>query len=339
MSSSPVQGREGPSDPDDRPGPGGCACADAVVAVRQLVLHGQQTTFREAGAGSGGPVVLLLHGLASSSTTWAPVMPNLGRHAHLIAPDLLGHGGSAKPHSGDYSLGAHAAELRDLLLALDIDKVTVVGHSYGGGVAMQFTYLFPELTERLVLVSSGGLGREVAFALRAATLPGTAMVLRMAAAAAPTWLPRLVRVVLRALPSASAAEIEGLTRALSSFADEGARGAFAQTVRGALNWSGQRLEGTERLYLLAELPVLLVAGDRDTVIPAAHTVDAHRLIPDSRLEIFADTGHFLHAERPRRFARLLREFLDTTHPAEVDRRSLRRQLLRHPIPDRLDAGS
>ena len=304
--------------------------------LRHVVLHGRRTAFREAGATSGGPVLLLVHGLASSSTTWAAVMPALARHAHVIAPDLLGHGGSAKPRSGDYSLGAHAAELRDLLLALDLGAVTVVGHSYGGGVAMQFSYLFPELVERVVLVSSGGLGREVTFALRAATLPGTALVLRMAATLAPTWLPRLVRLVLRAVPSASPSEINGLARALTSFADEGTRGAFARTVHGALDWSGQRLEGTERLYLLAELPVLLVAGDRDSVIPATHTVDAHRLLPGSALEIFADTGHFLHTERPQRFARVLQEFLDTTRPAEADRHSRRRQLLRRPLPDLRD---
>ncbi len=310
-------------------GPGACfGAADAVVTLRQVALHGRLTAFREGGATSGGPVVLLVHGLASSSTTWAAVLPTLARHAHVIAPDLLGHGGSAKPRSGDYSLGAHAAELRDLLLALDVGKVTVVGHSYGGGVAMQFSYLFPELVERLVLVSSGGLGREVTFALRAATLPGTALVLRMAATVAPTWLPRLVRLVLRAVPSASPSEINGLARAFASFADEGTRGAFAQTVRGALDWSGQRLEGAERLYLLAELPVLLVAGDRDSVIPAAHTVDAHRLLPHSALEIFVDTGHFLHTERPQLFARLLQEFLNTTRPADGDRHSRRRQLLR-----------
>src|SRR3954447_15631832 len=140
----------------------------ASVKQREIRLHRQNVTFLEAGADSGGPVVVLLHGLASSSPTWAQVMPALGRHAHVIAPDLLGHGRSAKPRSGDYSLGAYAAGLRDLLIALDLDRATVVGHSFGGGVAMQFAYQFPELAERLVLVASGGLGKGVNVALRAA---------------------------------------------------------------------------------------------------------------------------------------------------------------------------
>ncbi len=123
------------------------------------MLHGRPVTFSEAGAHSGGPLLVLLHGLASSSQTWEPVMPLLGRTAHVIAPDLLGYGRSAKPRSGDYSSGASASGLRDLLVALNLDRSTVVGHSFGGGVAMQFAYQFPELTDRLALVASGGRAR------------------------------------------------------------------------------------------------------------------------------------------------------------------------------------
>ncbi|MEJ3653994.1 alpha/beta fold hydrolase [Pseudonocardia sp. TRM90224] len=126
--------------------------------TRQVIsLHGRPVTFLEAGRGCGGPVVVLLHGLASSSKTWSETLPLLGRTMHVIAPDLLGHGESAKPRSGDYSLGAYAAGLRDLLVVLGFERVTIVGHSFGGGVAMQFAYQFPELTARLVLVASGGL--------------------------------------------------------------------------------------------------------------------------------------------------------------------------------------
>lgn len=78
---------------------------------------------------------------------------------------------------GDYSLGAHAATLRDLLDRLEIEQVTLVGHSLGGGIAMVFSYLFPERVDRLVLVASGGLGREVSPLLRSATLPGAEYVL------------------------------------------------------------------------------------------------------------------------------------------------------------------
>jgi pimeloyl-ACP methyl ester carboxylesterase len=267
------------------------------VAAREITLHGRPVAFLEAGADSGGPVVVLLHGLASSSQTWAGVLPLLGRHAHVIAPDLLGHGRSAKPRSGDYSLGAYAAGVRDLLITLGLDRATVAGHSFGGGVAMQFAYQFPELAQRLVLVSSGGLGRAVTVALRAATLPGTSMVLRALPAITPPWLTRLAR---RMVPALDRPDLVGMATAVASFTDRGARGAFAQTVRGALNLSGQRLEGTERLYLLADVPVLLVGGSEDTVIPVDHTTNAHDLLPGSHLEIFDGAGHFPHpVRRPR----------------------------------------
>jgi pimeloyl-ACP methyl ester carboxylesterase len=296
------------------------------VTQREILLHGQHVTFLEAGADCDGPVVVLLHGLASSSQTWSSVLPLLGRHAHVIAPDLLGHGQSAKPRTGDYSLGAYAAGLRDLLVALNLNSATIIGHSFGGGVAMQFAYQFPEMTERLVLEASGGLGQGVTIALRAATLPGTPLVLRALSAITPPWLAKAVHRAVRAVPTLNGPDLDGLASAFTSFTDDGARGAFAQTVRGALNWSGQRLEGTERLYLLADVPVLLVGGNRDSVIPIQHTMSAHNLLPGSRLEIFDGAGHFPHAERPSRFAELLIHFLTSTTASHSDLQSLRRRL-------------
>jgi pimeloyl-ACP methyl ester carboxylesterase len=296
-----------------------------TVAQRQVRVHGQHVTYLEAGVGRG-PVVVLLHGLASSSTTWAQVMPLLGRRAHVIAPDLLGHGDSAKPRSGDYSLGAHAAGLRDLLAILDLERATVVGHSFGGGVALQFAYQYPELTERVVLVASGGLGRGVNLALRAATLPGASTALNVVTATTPRWLSAAISRAARAVPVLARPDREGLLSAFASFSDGGARSAFVQTARGSLDLSGQRLTGTERLHLLAETPVLLVAGSRDPVIPVAHTVDAHETLPGSRLELFHGAGHFPHVDDPRRFAHLVDEFLTSTEPAHADRHSLRRHL-------------
>jgi pimeloyl-ACP methyl ester carboxylesterase len=305
----------------------GPAAVDPVVTQREITLHGQQVSFLEAGADSGGPVVVLLHGIASSSRSWAPVLSSMGRHTHVVAPDLLGHGRSAKPRSGDYSLGAYAAGLRDLLLVLGIDRVTIVGHSFGGGVAMQFAYQFPELVERVVLVSSGGLGQGVSIALRAATLPGAATVLRLASVIAPRPLSRLVHRLLRAVPALAGPDLDGVVDAFASFTDGGARAAFTQTVRGALDWSGQRLTGTERLYLLADVPVLLVGGTRDPVIPAEHTTAAHQVLPGSRLEIFAGAGHFPHLDDPQRFTHLLTRFLAETPPAGFEPAALRRRLV------------
>lgn len=301
--------------------------APAAVARREFVLHGQRVTYLETGRRSGGPTVVLLHGLASSSATWLPVLPLLGRHAHVVAPDLLGHGESAKPRTGDYSLGAYAAGLRDLLLALRVDRATVVGHSFGGGVAMQFAYQFPELTERLVLDASGGLGPDVSIALRAASLPGAAAVLKAVHTLTPRRIAGLVHRAVRLVPGVPRADLDELACALASFADDGARDAFIHTVRSALNWSGQRLDGTGRLYLLTDLPVLLVAGTDDTVIPLAHTLAAHESLPASRLEVFERTGHFPHSEHPARFAEVFLDFVHGTSPAHSDTDSFRRRLV------------
>src|SRR5438128_7981111 len=114
--------------------------------------------------------------MASSSATWNAVLPLLAEHATVIAPDLPGHGGSTNP-GGDYSLGAHASWVRDLMIALEIPRATLVGHSLGGGVAMQTAYQFPERCERLVLVGSGGLGKEGALLLRAPAFPRSELLL------------------------------------------------------------------------------------------------------------------------------------------------------------------
>src|SRR5579872_5023041 len=142
-------------------------------SLRHLTIHGHEVGYRMAGE---GPALVLVHGLAGSSTTWRAVMPALAEHHTVVAPDLLGHGESAKPR-GDYSLGAHADGIRDLLVALGVERATFVGHSLGGGVAMQLAYQFPGRCERLVLVASGGLGREVSALLRAVSAPGSEYVL------------------------------------------------------------------------------------------------------------------------------------------------------------------
>src|SRR5256714_9236456 len=144
----------------------------------EITLHGHRVSYRRAG---WGPVVVLIHGIAGSSATWDEVIEPLAERYTVVAPDLLGHGESAKPR-GDYSLGAYASGVRDLLGALGHDRATVVGHSLGGGVAMQMAYQFPERCERLVLVSSGGLGPEVDLMLRALSLPGSEYVLALACA-------------------------------------------------------------------------------------------------------------------------------------------------------------
>jgi pimeloyl-ACP methyl ester carboxylesterase len=297
------------------------------VAQREIRLHGQRVTYLESGARTGGPVVMLLHGLAGNSSTWRPILPLLGRKVHVIAPDFLGHGQSAKPPNGDYSLGAYAAGMRDLLVILGLDHATVIGHSLGGGVAMQFAYQFPDLTERLVLVASGGLGRELTPLLRAAVLPGATLTLRTLTTLTPRWLGQLVHRGVRAIPGTPNPEVDEVARALTALSDQDARGAFVQTARSVLDLSGQRLHtGIERLQLVNGAPLLLIAGARDSVIPVQHTVQAHQSFSGSRLEVFPGASHFPHVDDPQRFADVVLDFLTTTTPSRTDLEDVRRRL-------------
>ncbi len=148
---------------------------DTETRVVFRTIHGYRRAFRIAG---DGPALLLIHGIGDNSSTWREIIPHLARKYTVIAPDLLGHGRSDKPRS-DYSVAGYANGVRDLLSVLGIDRVTVVGHSLGGGVAMQFAYQFPQLIDRLVLVSAGGVTKDVHPALRALSLPGLSEALKL----------------------------------------------------------------------------------------------------------------------------------------------------------------
>ncbi len=244
----------------------------------------------------------------------------------MIAPDLLGHGRSAKPR-GDYSLGAYASGIRDLLLALGHDRATVVGHSLGGGVAMQFSYQFPERTERLALVSSGGLGEEVHVLLRAATLPLSEFVLPLLASQrlldAGQWVSRtLGRVGLKAGP-----DVAEMARGYASLADRDARAAFVHTLRSIVDPSGQRVSARDRLYLASEIPTQIVWGERDPIIPVAHGLEAQELIPGSRMEVLPGAGHFPMLDDPAGFVEIMREFVEETDPAWLEADDLRQRVL------------
>ena len=295
--------------------------------MRQTIrLHGHEVSFLHTGE---GPVVLLIHGITSGSATWERAISLLARDHTVIAPDLLGHGESAKPR-GDYSLGAFAAGLRDLLAALDIRSATVVGHSLGGGVAMQLAYQFPERVERLVLVSSGGLGREVSFVLRAASLPGSEFVLPLIA---PRWMAaagRAVGGVLGRVGIELGADLDGMSRGYGSLTDPRARRAFVHTVRSVIDPWGQRISARDRLYLAAGMPTLLVWGDHDRIIPVRHATAAHEAMPGSRLELLERGGHFPHNDRPQWFCEVVSSFIEDTDPAAHEPERLRELLLAGP---------
>ena len=294
----------------------------------EVLLHGHRVNFNIAGH---GPAIVLVHGVAGRAAQWDQVLRLLGRRHTVVAPDLLGHGDSAKPR-GDYSLGAHASGLRDLLIGLDIERATLVGHSLGGGIAMQFSYQFPDRCERLVLVGSGGLGEDVHPLLRAATLPGSEFVLPLLAhpqvVNVASLLPRaLGRLGLRTRP-----DLVEMARGYQSLANADARSAFIHTLRSVIDPTGQRINASDRLYLASRMPTMIIWGCRDRIIPVEHAEPAHRAMPGSRLELFEDAGHFPHLDHPHDFAETLEDFLDSTEAAKVDA-GMMRELVMGQDPD------
>jgi pimeloyl-ACP methyl ester carboxylesterase len=250
----------------------------------------------------------------------------------VIAPDLLGHGASDKPR-GDYSLGAYASAIRDLMVALGHDKVTLVGHSLGGGIAMQFAYQFPQRCERLVLVSSGGLGKDVSPLLRSLTLPGAEYVL-------PLVMNRQIHDGLNSVRRFFGnLGIKGTSRtdewweSYDSLTDAAAQRAFVHTVRSVIDVSGQRVSARDRLYLASEVPTMVVWGAQDKIIPVSHAHDACAMMPGCRLEIFEQAGHFLTQEEPARFARVLADFIETTEAADINESQMRQRLVDHGLLD------
>jgi pimeloyl-ACP methyl ester carboxylesterase len=297
-------------------------------ALRHLTINGQRVSYRLAGA---GPAIVLIHGLASSSATWRRVGPRLAKNNTVVAVDLLGHGESSKPR-GDYSLGAQASGIRDLMVALDLERATFVGHSFGGGIAMQLAYQFPERCQRLVLVASGGLGKEVTPLLRAVALPGAEYVMPLLLhvrprAALVSLGQRLRRFGLRFDDATSE-----MWHGYSSLTTAEGRLAFIATVREVIDLAGQRVSANDKLYLAAAIPTLIVWGDRDAMIPVAHAHAAHDAIAGSRLEILKGSGHFLPMQDGDRLAALITDFLATTEAASAMDVAFRAALLQASAP-------
>ncbi len=286
----------------------------AAFDAWEVELHGHRVIYRTAGS---GPPVVLVHGMVNSSAHWEAVALRLAPDYTVIAPDLIGHGDSATPR-GDYSLGAHAAVIRDLLAVIGVERSSLVGHSLGGGVAMQFFYQFPQRVERLALVSSGGLGREVSPMLRGAALPGASAALWLAAH------PRVVEALwdagerMRDRGSGKGVYLKAIARALRPLSRPGARTAFLQTLRSVIDFEGQRVSARDRLYLLRDFPTLIVWGERDHTIPLEHGRWAHGAIPGSRFVTLPRAAHFPHLEDPDGLAVALRDFLQTTEPARIE---------------------
>lgn len=287
-----------------------------MYEVRTAEMLGTTIRYLQLGkVGDGRTVLLLLHGIGDSSRTWDAVLNRLAalparRRPSVIAVDMLGHGGSSKPRT-DYSLGAHANVLRDLLDHLGVTRTVVVGHSLGGGIAMQFLYQYPELVEGLVLESPGGLGPDVFPLLRAATLPGAGAVIRLLSAtvglraldAAGSVALKLAEAARIPLP----ADTTEVLRIVRPLVDVDARAAFVSTLRSVVDPAGQRVSALSKLLLAGDRPVTLIWGDRDPIIPVSHGRNASNVLPQTRFEVFAGAGHFPHSDDPQRYADLLVE--------------------------------
>ncbi len=298
------------------------------LPVQRVRIHGHDRAFVLIGS---GPALLLIHGIGMNHRTWLPVIRDLAKNFTVIAPDLLGHGESDKPRA-DYSIGGYANAMRDLLLFLDVPSVTVVGHSLGGGVAMQFTYQFPHLVERLVLVSSGGLGRSVNPLIRAMTVPGSGPLLALA-----SWprvrratIPIMERVAALGLPGSH--DIHGAIEVYEDLADAHSRAAFRHVLRAAADWRGQVITMIDRAHLARHIPTMVVWGGRDLMIPVKHAYTAKELLPHARLEVFRDAGHMPHEDYPSRFSAALTEFIMDSAAAQYDPHSFQQVLRAGNLP-------
>jgi pimeloyl-ACP methyl ester carboxylesterase len=279
--------------------------------LQYRTVHGYRRAFRMAGE---GPALLLVHGIGDDSSTWAPLLDDLARDHTVVAPDLLGHGGSDKPR-GDYSVAAYANGMRDLLSVLDIDRATLVGHSLGAGVTMQFAYQYPERTERLVLIGAGGVARSLTPALRAASLPGANLALSLLSL---PGLRRPTELTLRALELVDHGlghDASDLVRVVEALPDATSRSAFLRTLRAVVDWRGQVVTMLDRCYLTEGVPTLLIWGADDMVVPVEHAHAAHAAMPHSRLEIVEKAGHFPFHTDPEGVVKMIRGFLQETEPA------------------------
>ncbi len=297
-------------------------------SVEFRTIHGYRRAYRMMG---DGPALLLIHGIGDNSSTWNEVIDLLAHRYTVIAPDLLGHGQSDKPRA-DYSVAAYANGMRDLLSVLGIRRVTVVGHSLGGGVAMQFCYQFPEFVERLILVAAGGVTRDVNPVLRLLALPGFDKAI--AGLRLPGLVPaahllgrygaRLARVArLDSLPAPAVVrtglhDAVEVMRVVDGLVDPTAHSAFIRTLRAVVDWRGQVVTMLDRSYLTERLPVMLMWGTDDTVIPYAHALLAHSAMPHSTLATFEGSGHFPYHDDPVRFVALIEEFIAGTAPLVHD---------------------
>ncbi|OIJ25630.1 alpha/beta fold hydrolase [Nocardioides luteus] len=300
-----------------------------AIVEQSRVIHGYRRAYRIGGEGSA---ILFIHGIGDSSRTWEDVLPLFAENHLVIAPDLLGHGDSDKPRA-DYSIGGFANGMRDLLAVLDVERVTLVGHSLGGGVAMQLAYQYPHLVERVVLVSNGGSGRSVSTWLRLATLPLAPELLKLLRLPISRTGVSTALALLRRLDHDLGVDARDLTRIVDALPDARSRQAFARTLRSVVDWHGQVVTMLDRSYLLENIPTLMIWGDRDGVVPFRHAGRARLAMPYAALDVFHGAGHFPFRSDPGRFVMTVEQFIRNTEPATWDQETWQKRLRTGPEQD------
>ncbi len=307
--------------------PGKTRARPTGVTLHHREIHGYRRAYRVAGdpglargsevADHDRPVLLLLHGIGDSSESWLGVMEDLADDHVVVAPDLLGHGESDKPRA-DYSAAAFANGMRDLVEVLGLERVTVVGHSLGGGVAAQFAYQYPSRVERLVLVAPGGVDRDVSPILRVATVPFSELTVPLVTTAPGRLLVRIGTDLLKLVDHDLSVDADDLRRVLESLPEDGAFDAFTRTLRAVVDWRGQVVTMRDRVYLAATVPMAVMWGTRDGIIPVEHADRLAESCPHAELYLYEGAGHFPHHAEPDRFVSELREFVASTEPADWD---------------------
>ncbi len=290
--------------------------------IHYRTIHGYRRAFIKEGS---GPALLLIHGIGNDAGSWRSLIGPLSENYTVIAPDLLGHGRSEKPRA-DYSVAAYACGMRDLLSVLGFDRATVVGHSLGGGVGAQFSYQFPDKCERLVLVASGGISRDVSPLLQIAAAPTSDLVLPFMVKPVVKFGAALASSFLKLSGHKLGRDADELQAVANSLPDATARRAFLRTLRSVVDWRGQVVTMLDRSYLARSLPTLIIWGTHDGVIPTRHAYLLHAAMPGSKLEIFEGAGHFPHHWDPDRFLTVLTEFLNSTEPSPFKQTEWRRLL-------------
>jgi NTE family protein len=284
-----------------------------VPGLRTCVttLHGSRVVYRTVGEGQ--PIVLI-HGLLDSGATWRKVAPILALNHRVIVPDLLGHGDTDGPERADYSVVSHALMVRDLLDDLGIAQATVVGHSLGAGVALALAHACPERVERLAIVSAGGIGQELTPALRFVAAPGADFAVRAVGSRPVVATLRALSWLLSVLGARRPARgVLESTRMLERLADAGRRSAFLQSARAVIDLRGQK-SSAMRYFDTYRMPLCVLWGTRDRVIPARHAELIRAARPDAHIVLLDGVGHSPQLAQPTFVAEALHEWLGRRRP-------------------------